>query len=533
MDETFDYVIVGAGAAGCVLSYRLSQDPANRVLLIEAGGSHRHPFITMPKGIFKIMASPVHMWPYMTQPDPASKHAAESWARGRTLGGSSSVNGMVYVRGQDADYDSLAAGSSEDWSWKHIGAAYRAMENHELGSAPTRGDRGPLHISLPEMRTPLIDAAIKAGAAMGLAPKADVNDPEDVPRIGYAPRTIYRGRRQSGATAFLEPIRNRNNLTVITGAAVDAIEFDGRRASAVRASHNGATLRFKARREFLLCGGTLSTPAVLQRSGIGPAELLHRHDVPLVQESPDVGRNVIEHRGLVMQWRVPDSSSVNRELQGWRRYRSAAEYYLTRRGALAAGVYDAVAYFKSRDDLPRPDMQMLIAPFSINYTNPAAGVESHGGMNLCVYPLRPESKGSVSIRSRDVNELPEIQSGYGTASSDRMKMIDIVRLTRRFVNSSALAAFKPQETRPGPQYQSDEQILDAHLQMGYTNYHACGSCRMGRDEQSVVDPRLRVRGVDGLRVVDTSIFPVMPSGNTNGPAMVLGWRAADLILAER
>lgn len=532
-EAEFDYVIVGAGAAGCVLANRLSADPANRVLLLEAGGEHRHPLISMPKGIARVMVNPAYIWPYLTEPEPQTGHASESWARGRVLGGSSSINGMVYVRGQDADFDALARVSSEDWSWKRIGVAYRELERHELGAAPTRGDSGPLRISMPARRMPLIEAAIEAGVRMGLVRKDDVNEPGDVERIGYAPRTIYRGRRQSAAVAFLDPIRQRKNLTVLTGVLVDAVVFDGRRASAVRAFRNGEPLILSARREILLCGGTLSSPAVLQRSGIGPAEHLHRLGIPVVQDNPNVGRNVREHRGIVMQWRVRDDLSDNRALRGWRLFASVARYYLTHSGPLAESMYDAVAYFRSREGLDRPDAQMLIAPFSINYENPAEGVEAHGGMNLCVYNLRPESQGSVMIRSADPKQLPEIRSGYGTVASDRLSMIDIVRFSRRFVASEPLSSMVLEETRPGAQYESDEQILEAHLKFGYGNYHACGSCRMGSDEASVVDPRLRVRGVDGLRVVDTSVFPFMPSGNTNAPAMALAWRAADLIMQDR
>jgi choline dehydrogenase-like flavoprotein len=328
-------------------------------------------------------------------------------------------------------------------------------------------------------------------------------------------------------------VRHRSNLTIITGVNVDRVGFDGQRATTVYGTREGSAAEFRATREILLCGGTLASPAVLQRSGIGPAEFLQEAGVNLLHDNPAVGRNVIEHRGLVMQWRIRDQHSVNRDLRGLRLYKSAAQYYLTRRGPLAAGVYDAVAYFRTDAGPGRPDMQMLIAPFSINYADPAAGVEPEGGMNLCVYPLRPESKGSVSIRSSDPSQLPMIHSGYGTAPVDRHRMVDIVRLTRRFVSSGPLAEFVIAETRPGPQYATDEDILDAHLKMGYTNYHACGSCRMGRDAAtSAVDPRLRVHGVEGLRVVDASVFPMMPSGNTNGPTTALAWRAADLILAD-
>jgi choline dehydrogenase-like flavoprotein len=530
---SFDYIIVGAGAAGCVLANRLSQDPANRVLLIEAGGRDTHPFIHMPKGISKVMADPAYIWNHMTESETGTNNVAESWARGRTLGGSSSINGMVYVRGQAADFNELAAVSSDDWNWSHIGAAYKALESHELGPAPTRGDHGPLHITLAPDRLPLMEAAIVAGTSMGLERKEDVNDPVDVERIGYAPRTIHKGRRQSASVAFLNPIVDRPNLTVITNASVDGIQFKDRRATGVRAHVDGKPVTYFARREVILSAGALSTPALLQRSGIGPADHLQRLEIPLIQDSPQVGRNLREHRGLVMQWRVRDDLSQNREFRGLRLAANTARYYLTYDGPMASGAYEVGAWFKSRPELERPDAQILIAPFTFDFASPTFNVEAQGGMNFCVYMLRPDSTGSLLIRSRDPAALPTINANYCELESDRRKMIDIIRYARRLASQPALADAVTEETRPGPDYHTDEEILQAHIKFGYGSYHACGTCRMGKDEASVVDPRLRVRGVDALRVVDTSVFPFMLSGNTNGPVTAIAWRAADLILEDR
>ncbi|MEX1148171.1 MAG: GMC family oxidoreductase N-terminal domain-containing protein, partial [Sphingomonadales bacterium] len=364
--DRFDYVIVGGGAAGCVLAYRLTADPDVRVLVIEAGGPDRHPFIHMPKGIARVMADLRYIWPYMTEPEEATDGLAESWTRGRTLGGSSSINGMVYVRGQDADFNELARRAGDDWNWPRIGNAYRELEAHELGPAATRGDRGPLRISMPPERPPLMEAAIAAGQTMGLERKQDVNDPEDCERIGYAPRTIWKGRRQSAATAFLKPALKRPNLTVVTGVAVDRVLFDGRRAVGITGSRVGEAVEYRAEREVILCAGALSSPAILQRSGVGPADHLRSLGINVRHDSPEVGENVREHRGFVMQWRVRDALSWNHHFRGVRLFGNALRYFLTHGGPLAGSAYEVGGWLRSHGDAGRPDMQILVAPFSFD-----------------------------------------------------------------------------------------------------------------------------------------------------------------------
>lgn len=528
--NTFDYVIVGAGAAGCVMAHRLSADPSVQVLLIEAGGRGNHPLIHMPKGIAKVMASPEFTWPYMTEAEETSNNTGESWARGRVLGGSSAVNGMVYVRGQPADYEALAAQTSEDWSWRHISAAFKAFENHELGAAPTRGDHGPLRISMPPARSEIVQAAIAAGVELGLEQRPDVNDPQAVERIGYVPLTVHKGRRQSAAAAFLDPIRARGNLTIVTDMAVDKVRFEGSRAVAVTGVRANTVATYTARREIVLSAGALSTPAILQRSGVGPAAHLRSLNIPVVHDSPEIGLNLREHRGLVMQWRVRDDVSHNREFRGARLVANTLRYGLIHDGPMSSGAYEAGAWFKTQPDLEQPDAQILIAPHTFDYTSPTFAVEPHGGMNCCVYVLRPESTGSLTIRSSSPSELPIIKANYSAAEADRRKMIRIVRYARQLAAQASLKQLVTAETRPGPAFNTDDEILAAHRQFGYGSYHASGSCRMGKDDAAPVDPQLRVRGTEGLRVIDTSVFPFMLSGNTNAPAMAVAWRAADVIL---
>jgi choline dehydrogenase-like flavoprotein len=531
--ENYDYVIVGAGTCGCVLAHRLSADPRVRVLLIEAGGPDSNPYIHMPKGIAKIMANPQYTWPYTVTPAACTNQQAEPWVRGKTLGGSSSINGMMYVRGQAADYDALARVTSEDWGWTRIGAAYKALENHELGAGETRGDGGPLRISMPTLHDPLTDAAIGAGVALGMERQEDVNDPANVERIGYAPRTIYQGRRQSAAVAFLNPVRSRTNLTVVTGVTVDKLQFEGKRAIGVDASHGGSPVSYGAAREVLLCAGSMASPAILQRSGVGPGAHLRSLGISVRHESPNLGYNLREHRAILLQWSTPDAISQNREYRGPRLVKNVAQYYLTGDGPMSAATYEAGAWFKTRSGLDRPDAQFLIAPFTYDFTATSPAVEAHGGIHLCAYILRPESSGTVLIRSTDPADLPAITANYDLQETDRRKMIDLVHYGRRFMSQAPLAALIGEETRPGPGYRTDEEIIAAYARMGNGAYHASGSCRMGNDLESVLDPRLRVRGIDALRVIDTSILPFIVAGNTNGPATAIAWRAADLILDDR
>ena len=532
MGQTYDYVIVGGGAAGCVLANVLSRDSSKQVLLLEAGPRDLHPMIHMPKGVAKLVANATYTWPFDVAPGKGSNAPPMTWVRGKTLGGSSSINGMMYVRGQPADFAELASHCGADWDWDHIAAAYREVEHHELGSAPTRGVSGPLRISMPSPH-PLLEALIAGGRAVGLEPQIDINAPDDAEKIGYCPRTIWRGRRQSAAVAFLRSASNRPNLHIKTGVIADRVIFDRQRAVGIDCLADGAHVHFAARR-VILSAGTLASPAILQRSGIGASALLDALGIERVVDRPAVGANLREHCALALQFSVRAGMSQNASFGGWRLLLNGMRYYLNRSGPLSTGAYDVGGWFKTTPELDRPNAQFIAAPFSTDRTKGKGKLVMEGrpGMQIAVYPLRPRSVGELTIKSRDPAVLPAVALNFFQHPEDRREMIDAVRFIRRLVQSAPLSGIVDAETRPGPQLESEVDILDAYRRLGTTAYHAVGTCRMGIDDMSVVDSRTAVRGVSSLNVVDLSIAPFVIAGNTFAPTVAMARRAADLIVAS-
>jgi len=526
--SVYDYVIVGAGSAGCVLANRLSADPTVNVALLEAGGSDAHPYVAMPKAVAKLIAMPSVMWLFTADPQRETAMKPDYWLRGRVVGGSSSVNGMIWVRGQPADFDAIAARSSDDWSWQHIGRAYAEMENHELGKGPFRGGAGSLRISIATPRNALTEAILMAGERMGWPVKLDVNEPDMGEGIGYVQQTIYRGKRQSAALAFLHPVAQRPNLTVITNAIVDRVRFHDKRAAGVEVLQANQRREISARREIILAAGAVASPGILERSGIGDPARLAGLDIPLIHANEQVGENVIEHRALRMQWKLRQPLSLNFAFNGWRLIGSVLKYYLTGNGALSGAAMDMRAAFRSRPELDRPDVHAQIGLYSRELSG-SGRMEPFHGFSAVVHPLRPTSTGAVHITTRDPTTLPRIEARYGSSAEDETITIAAARWMRRFAQQEPLRQLIETETAPGPAAQSDDDIVAALYKHGIPCMHAVGSCRMGKDADSVVDPNLRVRGVEGLRIMDTSIMPTIPSGNTNGPTLAMAWRAADII----
>ncbi len=525
----YDYVIVGAGSAGCVVANRLSADAGVRVLLLEGGPADSHPLIHIPRGFGKMVANPRYTRLYKVN-KTGGHNQPEYWVRGSTMGGSSSVNGMVYVRGLPSDFDEWHC---PGWTWDEISKAFRAIEDHEEGASDWHGAGGPLKISFHPGREPLCEAFLDAAAQAG-TPRAENLNRVDRDAVGYLQRTIHRGRRQSAAKAFLTPaVRARANLTIVAGAEVQRILFDGRRAIGVELIVDGQRRSFAAAREVIVAAGALNSPKLLQLSGIGPADHLRRLGIEILVDSPEVGANLREHRLLLQQFEVSEGSQ-NFEFSGWRLLRSLLGYGLFRTGPFASAAFEIGGFVRSRESTGRPDVQIVMGLIARDRGKmPAFLPDSIPSVSCGGFVMRPESRGSVMITGPEPEAPLAIDPNYLSAERDRQISIDAVRWVRQVFSQPALARYRPREYFPGPDYQSDEQIIDAFHKHGGAGYHAAGTCRMGTDDRSVLDTSLRVRGVDGLRVVDIAMMPALVSGNTNGPAMAIGWRAADLIEEDR
>lgn len=538
MAETYDYIIVGAGSAGCVLANRLSEDPSNNVLLLEAGGTNRNFLIRMPKGIGKVVGNPKYAWHYGVSQDRGDGVVInEGWVRGRGLGGSSAINGMIYMRGQPEDYDHWEREAGSEWGWKAMKQAFRSIEDHELGDDGVRGVGGPVHISAGKLRYPLTEIAIETGQSLGLERREDLNR-EDQEGIGYICHNIKNGQRQSAAACFLDPIRNRRNLTIITDVVVDRVLFDGRRASGVQCRRGGVPVLYKARREIVLSAGTIVSPKILQLSGIGPGDLLRSLGIDVVQDSPDVGKRLLEHMGFMTSFRLKGDRGINHRLYGLGLVRSVLEYLAFGAGPLATGPLEVGAFVRTSEREPTPNLQLFIGGITFeidkdrNDPVQMARVDRLPGVSILCSMNHLTSEGSVELASSDPDIEPKILPNWLSTEHDRRQAVEMLRYIRKFAAQRPIADYIVEELVPGTHIETDEEILKEVRRAAVCGTHAVRTCRMGRDDRSVVDERLRVRGVTGLRVVDCSVMPGSISGNTNGPAMATGWRASDLILED-
>ena len=530
-DHTYDYIVAGAGSAGCVLANRLSNDASKRVLLLEAGGRDWYPWIHVPVGYFKTLHNPITDWCYKTEPDPGLNGRAIDWPRGKTLGGSSSINGLLYVRGQREDYDPWRQLGNAGWSYDDVLPYFIRSEDNQNGADDFHGKGGGLAVQNMRAKRLICEALIEAAGELGVPRNNDFNGAAQE-GAGYFQQTARNGFRCSAAVAFLKPVKSRPNLDVVTHALVERVAFDGKRGVGIDADVKGAPRKFRVRAggEVILAAGAIGSPQILQLSGIGPGALLQQFGIQVVHELAGVGRDLQDHLQIrsVYEVNVP---TLNEEINSFfRRMVIGAQYVLTRGGPMSMGASQVCIFARSNPDVDTPDIQYHFQPLSAD--KPGIQMHPFPGVTLSVCQLRPESRGRIEIKSPDPKAYPAIHPNYLSTPRDCQTAIDSLKFTRRLVETSAFKPFIVREHLPGPNVSSDDELLDSARSIAQTIYHPTSTCRMGPDAKAVVDARLRVHGIQGLRVVDASVMPTVPSGNTNAPTIMIAEKASDMIIED-
>jgi choline dehydrogenase-like flavoprotein len=522
--ETWDYVIVGAGTAGCVLASRLTEDARHRVLLLEAGPRDTNLWIHVPLGYGKLFTRTDVNWAYESEPEPALNGRRVFTPRGKVLGGSSSINGLVYIRGQREDFDGWGV---PGWRYEDLLPCFKKAEDQGRGADAWHGVGGPVAVNDMPDRHKLCDAFIASAEALGVPRNDDFNGARQE-GTGYYQATIRNGRRASAATGYLRPALERPNLRVAVEALATRLLFEGTRAVGVEYRQGGAPHQARAAREVIVAGGSINSPQLLQLSGVGPRTLLESHGIPLVHEAPGVGEDLQDHFYVRTYWRCNRPITLNDDLASWwRRLRIGLQYVLARRGPLTVSAGYAAAFLRTRPELPRPDAQI----YFINFSTAKRGGVLHpfSGFTVSLSQLQAESRGSVHIRSADPAAAPAIRYNYLSTENERRTMVAGLKFVRQLVNTPPLASYVAEEVQPGPRVQSDADWLAFGREAGETVFHPTSTCRMGEDARAVVDAQLRVRGVTALRVIDASIMPAVVSGNTNAAVLAIAEKGAALV----
>jgi len=527
--ERYDYVVVGAGSAGCVLANRLSENPSNRVLLLEAGPRDSSPWIHIPVGYYKGIANPAIGWGYETEPVPGSNNRRISWPRGKVLGGSSSINGLIYIRGQAEDFDHWRQLGNSGWDWDSVKPHFIRSEGRERGADEFHGGDGPLGVS-DVHRHELCDAYIEAARQAGIPYNDDFNGARQE-GVGYFQLTTRRGLRSSTAVGYLKPARTRQNLRIETGALATKIVFDGRRATGIAYRRDGETRTAGVAKELVLSGGAINSPQLLQLSGVGPGTLLRDHGIEVVSDLPGVGGSLQDHYQVRNIYECTRRLSVNDEVRSpLHKGVAALRWALFRTGPLAIGAGHVGLFARTRPELETPDVQFHFIRFSAD--GPGGKLHDFSGVTVSVCQLRPESRGSIHIRSADVEEPPAIQPNYLDTPGDRDTIVAGMQLARKIAQIPAMKSYVRREVLPGADVNSDEEMLEYVREQGSTIFHPTSTCRMGQDDMAVVDERLRVRGLQSLRVADASVMPTVVSGNTNATCVMIGEKASDMLLQD-
>jgi choline dehydrogenase len=531
---SYDYIIVGAGSAGSVLAARLSENPDNSVLLLEAGPQDLNLWIHIPIGVAKTIRNGAVNWMYQTQPDSATANRAIPLPRGKVLGGSSSINGHVVTRGQPEDYDAWAKQGNPGWDFESLLPYFRMLEDATGFDDPVRGHGGPMTVKRSQGLDELTGLMIKAAGECGIAYNTDPNS-RNVEGIGHVQRALRAGRRVSTARGYLKPARGRSNLTVICNAQARRIKFEGRRAVGVEFLAEGKVQTAMADREVILSAGAIGSPQLLELSGVGQAQRLKDLDIDVIHDLPGVGENLHDHFLARGAWELTRPISMNERSSGWPLVKEAIKYVFTREGFLANAVSHLIIFTRSSPDVERPDLELMLTPFTATKATNFKKLDKVPGVFMSCVPLQPRSRGHVHITSREVSDPPAIAPNYLLDENDQRVTIAGLKLIRRLLTSAAFDGCRGDELWPTSDKQSDEELLQYARETGLTIHHVVGSCRMGpadASEKNVVGPDLRVHGLEGLRVVDASIMPSIISGHTNFPTIAIAEKAADIIRAQ-
>ncbi|SCW81092.1 choline dehydrogenase [Sphingobium faniae] len=535
MEETFDFIIVGAGSAGCVLAHRLSADPGTAVLLLEAGAARNDFLVQMPSGYGKIIGDPRYDWCYMSEPEPTLAGRRIFTPRGKLLGGSSSINGLAYVRGHGEDFDHWRQLGNPGWGWDDVRKIYARIENYH-GHGADRGRDGPMHVT--EMTPhPLARRLMEAAGQAGLPMGRDYNDGAPL-GLGPVQSNQWKGRRFSSYEAYLKPALGRPNLKVVTGALVEAVRFEGRTAMGLTYRVHDENRTAICRGDILLSAGGINSARLLELSGIGSAERLRGIGIPVINDLPGVGENLMDHLNVGIKMKLKGLASINEQLRGWRTMLHGARYMLTHSGLLAISPAQVTGYAQVMENAASADIQFWGVPGSVGVVKGSDGenrmaMDPWPGVTLSFDQNRPESRGSTHIRSADPADSPIIRFHYLDSELDREVVRRGLRLVRRILSQPAFDGYRDGPPGPDSAFESDDALIAFAMQEGRSSYHVVGTCKMGVDNQAVVDPRLNVRGMAGLRVVDSSVMPTIVSANTHAATVMIAERAADMILEDR